>query len=35
MNDFEIISKIGEEVYSTVLKIRRLSDGNIYIHLKK
>ena len=34
MNDFEIISKLGEGAYSTVYKVKRLIDGNIYA-LKK
>ena len=34
MNDFKIISKIGEGAYSLVYKVRRLIDGNIYA-LKK
>ncbi len=34
MNDFQIISKLGEGAYSTVFKARRLVDGNIYA-LKK
>ena len=34
MNGFEQISKIGEGAYSTVLKVRRLIDNNIYA-LKK
>ena len=34
MNDFEIISKIGEGGYSLVYKVRRLIDGNVYA-LKK
>ncbi len=34
MNDFQILSKLGEGAYSTVLKVRRLYDGNIYA-LKK
>ena len=34
MNDFEIVSKIGEGAYSMVYKVRRLIDGNIYA-LKK
>ena len=34
MNDFEIISKIGEGAYSLVYKVRRLIDENIYA-LKK
>ena len=29
MNDFQIISKIGEGAYSLVYKVRRLIDGNI------
>ena len=34
MNNFEVISKLGEGAYSTVLKVKRLLDGNIYA-LKK
>jgi NIMA (never in mitosis gene a)-related kinase len=34
MNDFQIISKLGEGAYSIVHKARRLVDGNIYA-LKK
>ena len=34
MNDFQITSKLGEGAYSTVYKVRRLIDGNIYA-LKK
>jgi NIMA (never in mitosis gene a)-related kinase len=34
MNDFQIISKLGEGAYSTVYKVRRLVDGNVYA-LKK
>ena len=34
MNDFQILSKLGEGAYSTVYKARRLVDGNIYA-LKK
>ena len=34
MNDFQIVSKIGEGAYSLVYKVRRLIDGNIYA-LKK
>ena len=34
MDDFQIISKLGEGAYSTVYKVRRLIDGNIYA-LKK
>ena len=34
MNDFQIISKLGEGAYSTVHKVKRLVDGNIYA-LKK
>ena len=34
MNDFQIVSKIGEGAYSLVYKVRRLVDGNIYA-LKK
>jgi NIMA (never in mitosis gene a)-related kinase len=34
MNDFQIISKLGEGAYSTVYKTKRLIDGKIYA-LKK
>ena len=34
MNDFTIISKLGEGAYSVVYKVKRLVDGNIYA-LKK
>lgn len=34
LNDFVILSKIGEGAYSSVHKVKRLSDGNIYA-LKK
>jgi len=34
MNDFQIISKLGEGAYSIVYKVKRLVDGNIYA-LKK
>ncbi len=34
MNDFQIITKLGEGAYSTVYKVKRLIDGNIYA-LKK
>ena len=34
MNDFKIISKLGEGAYSTVYKVRRIVDNNIYA-LKK
>lgn len=34
MNDFQTISKLGEGAYSTVYKVRRMVDGNIYA-LKK
>jgi NIMA (never in mitosis gene a)-related kinase len=34
MNDFQIISKLGEGAYSIVYKVRRLIDENIYA-LKK
>ncbi len=34
MNDFKILSKLGEGAYSTVHKAKRLVDGNIYA-LKK
>jgi len=34
MNDFQILSKLGEGAYSVVHKVRRNVDGNIYA-LKK
>lgn len=34
MNDFQFINKLGEGAYSTVYKVRRIVDGNIYA-LKK
>jgi NIMA (never in mitosis gene a)-related kinase len=34
MNDFQIISKLGEGAYSIVYKVKRMVDGNIYA-LKK
>ena len=34
MNDFQIFCKLGEGAYSTVYKVKRLIDGNIYA-LKK
>ena len=34
MNGFQFISKLGEGAYSTVLKVKRIKDGNIYA-LKK
>ena len=34
MHDFKIISKLGEGAYSTVFKVKRIIDGNIYA-LKK
>lgn len=34
MNDFQILNKLGEGAYSTVYKVKRLVDGNIYA-LKK
>lgn len=30
MNDFQVLSKLGEGAYSVVHKVRRLVDGNIY-----
>ena len=30
MDGFRILSKIGEGSYSTVLKVQRVEDGNIY-----
>ena len=34
MNDFQIISKLGEGAYSTVFKVKRIIDNQIYA-LKK
>jgi NIMA (never in mitosis gene a)-related kinase len=34
MNDFQILQKLGEGAYSTVYKVKRLIDNNIYA-LKK
>jgi NIMA (never in mitosis gene a)-related kinase 1/4/5 len=34
LKDFQIISKLGEGAYSSVYKVRRLSDNNEYA-LKK
>ena len=34
MNNFQISTKLGEGAYSTVYKVRRFVDGNIYA-LKK
>jgi NIMA (never in mitosis gene a)-related kinase len=34
MNDFQILTKLGEGAYSIVHKVKRLVDGNIYA-LKK
>ena len=34
MNDFQIISKLGEGAYSTVFKVKRIVDNQIYA-LKK
>ena len=34
MEDFKIISKLGEGAYSTVYKVKRIIDNNIYA-LKK
>ena len=34
MNDFQVLSKLGEGAYSIVHKVRRNVDGNIYA-LKK
>ena len=30
MEGFKVLSKIGEGSYSTVLKVQRIADGNIY-----
>lgn len=34
LNDFVILAKVGEGAYSSVHKVKRVSDGNIYA-LKK
>ena len=34
MNDFQILSKLGEGAYSTVFKVKRIVDNQIYA-LKK
>ncbi len=34
LNDFTVISKLGEGSYSSVLKVKRVSDGQVYA-LKK
>ena len=34
MNDFKLISKLGEGVYSTVYKVKRIIDNNIYAFKK-
>lgn len=34
LSDFLVLAKIGEGAYSSVHKVKRLSDGNIYA-LKK
>ncbi len=34
LNDFILLSKIGEGAYSSVHKVKRISDGNLYA-LKK
>ena len=34
MNDFQVINKLGEGAYSTVFKVKRTVDGQIYA-LKK
>jgi len=34
LNDFQIMGKLGEGAYSSVYKVRRVTDGNIYA-LKK
>jgi NIMA (never in mitosis gene a)-related kinase len=34
LSDFIVLSKIGEGAYSSVHKVKRISDGNIYA-LKK
>lgn len=34
LNDFVVLAKVGEGAYSSVHKVKRTSDGNIYA-LKK
>jgi len=34
INDFAILAKVGEGAYSSVHKVKRISDGNVYA-LKK
>ena len=34
LNDFQILGKLGEGAYSSVYKVRRITDGGIYA-LKK
>jgi NIMA (never in mitosis gene a)-related kinase len=34
LNDFMILGKVGEGAFSTVYKVKRISDGNLYA-LKK
>ncbi len=34
LNEFQVMGKLGEGAYSSVYKVRRLTDGNIYA-LKK
>lgn len=34
LSDFLVLSKVGEGAYSSVHKVKRISDGNIYA-LKK
>ena len=31
MDNFKVLSKIGESIYSIVLKIKRIAKGNIYL----
>jgi NIMA (never in mitosis gene a)-related kinase len=30
LKDFEVVSKLGDGAYSTVFKVRRIEDGNVY-----